>query len=77
MAGPQAPEREQDGAPAAPGLDSADLEEFDPNGDAELAEDSAKAIEDGANRGPGPSAAAEQRRQQRRAARQKRKHGRR
>jgi SecD/SecF fusion protein len=77
MAGPQSPEVEQPDAPAAGGLDSADLEDFDANGDAELAEDSAEAIEDGANRGPAPSPAAEQRRQQRRAARQKRKHGRR
>jgi SecD/SecF fusion protein len=77
MAGPQSPELEQADGPAAPGLDSADLEEFDANGDAELAEDSADAIEDGANRAPAPSPAAEQRRQERRAARQKRKHGRR
>jgi SecD/SecF fusion protein len=77
MAGPQSPELEQADGPGGPGLDSADLEDFDANGDAELAEDSAEAIEDGANRGPAPSPAAEQRRQQRRAARQKRKHGRR
>jgi SecD/SecF fusion protein len=77
MAGPQSPEVEQADAPAAGGLESADLEDFDANGDAELAEDSAEAIEDAANRGPAPSPAAEERRQQRRAARQKRKHGRR
>jgi SecD/SecF fusion protein len=77
MAGPQSPELEQADAPTPQALDAADVEDFDPNGDAERAKDSAEAIEDGANGAPAPSTAAEQRRQQRRAARQKRKHGRR
>jgi SecD/SecF fusion protein len=77
MAGPQSPEVEQDDDAAAHRLEPGELEDFDPNGDAELAEDSAQAIEDGANGAPAPSTAAEKRRQQRRAARQKRKHGRR
>jgi SecD/SecF fusion protein len=77
MAGPQSPEVEEADAAAPHALEPGELEKFDPNGDAELAEDSAQAIEDAANRAPAPSSAAEQRRQQRRAARQKRKHGRR
>jgi SecD/SecF fusion protein len=78
MAGPLAPEVEApDAAAGAP--HTIDPDEIDANGDAELAEDSASAIEEGGNGAstPAPSSRAEQRRQERRAQRQKRKHGRR
>jgi hypothetical protein len=74
MAGPLAPEVEAPDA-AVGGPHTIDPEEIDANGDAELAEDSASAIEDAGN--GTPSSRAEQRRQERRAQRQKRKHGRR
>jgi SecD/SecF fusion protein len=78
MAGPLAPEIEApDAAVGAP--HAIDPEEIDANGDADLAEDSASAIEEGGNGAstPAPSSRAEQRRQERRQQRQKRKHGRR
>jgi hypothetical protein len=74
MAGPLGPEIEApDAAMGAP--HTIHPEEIDANGDAELAEDSASALEEGGN--GAPSSRAEQRRQERRAQRQKRKHGRR
>ncbi|MFL5840194.1 MAG: hypothetical protein ACJ77Z_07060, partial [Thermoleophilaceae bacterium] len=78
MAGPLAPEVEApDAAVGAPHTVQPD--DIDANGDAELAEDSASAIEDAGNGSstPPPSSRAEERRQQRRQQRQKRKHGRR
>jgi SecD/SecF fusion protein len=78
MAGPLAPEIEApDAAMGAPRIVEPD--EIDANGDAELAEDSASAIEEAGNGAstPAPSSRAEERRQQRRQQRQKRKHGRR
>jgi SecD/SecF fusion protein len=83
MAGPLAPEMEApDAAVGAPHVvepddiepDEIEPDEIDANGDAELAEDSADAIEGAGNGAPTP---AEQRRAQRRQQRQKRKHGRR
>ncbi|MFL5841739.1 MAG: protein translocase subunit SecD [Thermoleophilaceae bacterium] len=78
MAGPLAPEVEApDAAVGAP--HTVEPDDIDANGDAELAEDSASAIEDAGNGSstPPPSSRAEERRQQRRQQRQKRKHGRR
>jgi SecD/SecF fusion protein len=78
MAGPLAPEVEApDAAVGAPHI--VDPDEIDANGDAELAEDSASAIEEAGNGSstPPPSSRSEERRQQRRQQRQKRKHGRR
>jgi SecD/SecF fusion protein len=76
MAGPLAPEIEApDATVGAPHV--MDPEDLDPNGDAELAEDSAQAIEDGGNGASEPPSRSEQRRAQRRQQRQKRKHGRR
>jgi SecD/SecF fusion protein len=74
MAGPLAPEvGAPDAAVGAP--HTIDPDEIDPNGDAELAEESASAIEESGNGAQlSPS---EQRRAERRQNRQKRKHGRR
>jgi SecD/SecF fusion protein len=72
MAGPVAPEIE---APDVDGPPVVEPDEIDPNGDAELAQDSAE-VTNGAS-GDGDAAAAERRAERRRQQRAKRKHGRR
>ncbi len=74
MAGPLSPEVEMpDAAVGAPHV--IDPDEIDPDRDAELAEDSASAIENGGANG-GDAAAEARRAERRRQQRQKRKHGR-
>ncbi|MEA2423958.1 MAG: SecD/SecF fusion protein [Thermoleophilaceae bacterium] len=76
MAGPLAPElAAPDAAVGAP--HTIEPDEIDANGDAELAEDSASAIEGAGNGASTPATPAEQRRAARRQARQKKRHGRR
>jgi SecD/SecF fusion protein len=75
MAGPLAPELEAPDA-AVGGPHVMDPDEIDPNGDAELAEDSADAIEEG-NGSNGGSDSEARRAERRREQRAKRKHGRR